>query len=999
MKIDPHLWLTLSRLLDQWLDLPDDSRAGWLENLGPEYAAFVPALRQLIAAQETISANGLLDTMPRVGGPADPGPAGDGPLAPDAPVGPYRLVRELGQGGMGVVWLAERADGAVKRPVALKLPVVSWPGLMLAERFTRERDILARLTHPGIARLYDAGVTNLGQPYLALEYVEGEKITAWCDQRKLGIKPRLHLFLHVLRAVQYAHANLVVHRDLKPANILVTNEGEVRLLDFGIAKLLTEGEANETELTRVGGRALTPDYASPEQIAGGAITTASDVYSLGVVLYELLTGARPYRLKRDTRNSLEEAILSAEPPRPSQAVNEAGADARGVAAKRLARSLKGDLDTIVLKALAKAAPQRYASADAFAQDIERYLAGDAVLAQPESAWYRARKFVLRNRLAVGAAAAVITALSVGLGIALREAHVANVQTQTAATVRTFLLDIFRANSSAHADPVKARQTTARELLDMGAGKIDTALRESPEAKLEVLETLFRLYVDLGLHEQAVALGHKRIALARTVYGERHPELARALIELAVDSGESSSAGDRPALLKEAGAILDRNGDSQSRIRALYYLAVANSLFNSDPARAADFAARAVKLYQQYPPSRELVSALNLQGQLHDDAAQYPEAIASLTRAAAIAGSLQGEARGPLPAIYAYLGDAQRHAMDLDGAEKSLRLSVETARTLKGDDHVDVLQTEYRLGVFLAQTSRPQEGLEWLRKAVDLAVRTQGPKETFHTPMAREGYGLHLLRYGRLEEGMQPLAQAVEVLRHDRRSGSNSFANSLGFLAGGETALGHYRQAEALLAEADAIHARSGPLTPGYLSDAVLARAGFLIATGQAEEAAAALRAGPREPLGRGSISYGWLDHSLARAEVDLARNRPDTAIAQAREVRIRIEGSGLAQYFKRWEAQAALQEGKGLLLTRRPQEALPLLEQAVRLGSEVFDSSQSPLLADSQVTLASCWLALDRGDRARALLAQAKAIHATHRDLGEQFRAPLRRLETQIRGR
>ena len=235
---------------------------------------------------------------------------------------------------MGVVWLAERADGEVKRPVALKLPIISLHNRTLADRFARERDILAQLTHPRIARLYDAGVTDRGQPYLALEYVEGEKITSYCDTRRLGVKPRLQLFLQVLRAAQYAHTNLIVHRDLKPANILVTKEGDVRLLDFGIAKLLTEGEANETELTRVGGRALTPDYASPEQIAGSTVTTASDVYSLGVVLYELLTGGRPYKLKRDTRSGLEDAILAAEPARPSQAAaGETAAQARGVTAE------------------------------------------------------------------------------------------------------------------------------------------------------------------------------------------------------------------------------------------------------------------------------------------------------------------------------------------------------------------------------------------------------------------------------------------------------------------------------------------------------------------------------------------------------------------------------------------------------------------------------------------------------------------------------------------
>jgi len=287
MKIDPETWPTLSKLLDQWLDLPVESRAAWLESLGPEYASVLPSLRQMVEAHTNVDTD-FLNTLPTF----DTSPGGGG-ATESILIGPYRLLSELGQGGMGVVWLAEHTGGHIKRRVALKLPLLSLHNPALAERFKRERDILAQFAHPNIARLYDAGVTDQGQPYLALEYVEGEQITAYCDQHSLGLKQRLRLFLQVLRAVQYAHTNLIVHRDLKPDNILVTNQGDVRLLDFGIAKLLTEGEVKETELTRVGGRVLTPDYASPEQITGDPITTASDVYSLGVILYELLTGERP----------------------------------------------------------------------------------------------------------------------------------------------------------------------------------------------------------------------------------------------------------------------------------------------------------------------------------------------------------------------------------------------------------------------------------------------------------------------------------------------------------------------------------------------------------------------------------------------------------------------------------------------------------------------------------------------------------------------------------
>src|SRR5436190_14336771 len=309
MRIDPAVWPTLSALLDDYLDQPDASRAAWLDGLGPEYADILPTLRELVS-RGAARGDAFLDTLPAV--TEREGVSGYAPLAPGSVVGPYRLIRELGRGGMSHVWLAERVDGLIKRKVALKLPIVLLHNDTLAERFARERDILAGLTHPQIARLYDAGITTSGKSYLALEYVEGEPITTHCESHGVNLQARLELFLEVLRAVEYAHSHGIVHRDLKPSNILVNGEGEIRLLDFGIAKLLVEGEAAATELTRAGGCALTPEYASPEQLAGRPVTKASDVFSLGLVLFELLTGEKPGKYTRH-----------ADPVRPSQAVGRA----------------------------------------------------------------------------------------------------------------------------------------------------------------------------------------------------------------------------------------------------------------------------------------------------------------------------------------------------------------------------------------------------------------------------------------------------------------------------------------------------------------------------------------------------------------------------------------------------------------------------------------------------------------------------------------------------
>ena len=532
--IEPAVWLTLSRLLDQYLELAPESRSGWLENLSPEYSEVLPALRLLLEAERSDT---FLNTLPALEGAGDP-PAAD--FAADRNVGPYRLIRELGRGGMGVVWLAERADGAFQRRVALKLPF----GLRVGHfgYFARERDLLARLAHPFIARFYDAGVDK-GQPYIALEYVEGEAITAYSDRQMLGLRKRLVLFLDVLSAVQYAHTNLVVHSDVKPSNILVKNGGEVRLLDFGIAKPLAQGQAQETELTKIGGRALTPDYASPEQITGEAVTTASDVYSLGVLLYELLTGERPYRLKRDTRGGLEEAILSADAIRPSQICRDPEkAGARATTPRRLARMLEGDLDTIVLKALQKQPARRYATADAFAQDVDRYLRGEPVLAQPESLWYRARKFVLRNKLAVSSAASIVLALSTGLGIALREIQVARAEQQradtqaaTAKAVTEFLENDLLAQASPNtAGPAAAPNPDlkVRTALDGAAARIGSRFEKQPIVEASIRETIGQTYLDLGLYAEAQRHFERGLELSRHALGEKHPGTLEALSNLA-----------------------------------------------------------------------------------------------------------------------------------------------------------------------------------------------------------------------------------------------------------------------------------------------------------------------------------------------------------------------------------------------------------------------------------------------------------------------------------
>jgi len=463
-------YLRVSQLLDESLDMTPAERDHWLAALAVSDPGAATVIRGLFASQAASDAAGFLQDQGQLARQLEAATESVTGMV-GKQFGAYRVLSLLGHGGMGSVWLAERTDGLFTRRVALKLVHPALMDRVMTERFTREREILASLTHPNIARLLDAGLAVDGQSYLALEYVAGTPLTTFCDDRRLSITQRLDLFRQVLHAVEYAHANLVIHRDLKPSNILVTEDSRAHLLDFGIAKLLTGQTAKETELTQLGGRALTPDYAAPEQIGGTPITTATDVYSLGVMLYELLTGERPYRLKRNTRGALEEAILQEDPLPPSRAsLGEATAAARSTTSGKLAKTLKGDLDTIVLKALKKLPGERYATVNAFDADIHRFLRSDLVLAQPDSVAYRASKFARRHKVAISAAGLLLLTLAGGLTATTYEAGLAAKQRDAALEAHFRLLTQTAAERVRLSDASDGMGIILEVLSHGGAGK-------------------------------------------------------------------------------------------------------------------------------------------------------------------------------------------------------------------------------------------------------------------------------------------------------------------------------------------------------------------------------------------------------------------------------------------------------------------------------------------------------------------------------------------------
>jgi eukaryotic-like serine/threonine-protein kinase len=518
-RLNAAQFARVDALLDEALDLPPADRAAWLEALRlreSELATHVGALLQNVE----IKASNTLDRPPLLREEPE-----ERRFAPGQKVGLYTLESPLGRGGMSEVWRAQRTDETIKRSVALKLPFTGQFDQRILLRFSRERDILARLNHPNIARLYDAGSEGT-QPYLAIELIEGLPLRDYCSSYRLDLRARVALFRQVIDAVQYAHTNLLVHRDIKPSNILVTADGVVKLLDFGIAKPteLSGVEDNEaTQLTRMAGRVLTPQYASPEQIKGESVSTSSDLYSLGVVLYELITGLTPYASLRALTTPLtpparEAAVLNDAPTRPSTSpITQAFTDSLNTSPKYLRRNLADGLDAIVMNALAKEPAERYATAQAFGDDLQAWLDGKPVRAQAPSQWYLLRKFVARHRLTVGMGAASVVAVFASAGVAIWEARKATLAAQTTSEVKQFLVDMLSVNSGRKANALSAqanRQTSAEQLLRAASRKMTENPKIAPQVRIELLGVMGDLTHELYMGDEAVKLREQRLDLLK-----------------------------------------------------------------------------------------------------------------------------------------------------------------------------------------------------------------------------------------------------------------------------------------------------------------------------------------------------------------------------------------------------------------------------------------------------------------------------------------------------
>jgi non-specific serine/threonine protein kinase/serine/threonine-protein kinase len=680
------------------VDLPRDQQRRELrrlEQVDREVATEVASLLDLEAEQSSPTA-GLASPLGELIGPTDPD-LGDGGDA-EGWVGPYRLVRHLGQGGMGAVYEALQEE-PLRRTVAIKLIKAGMDSAALVARFESERQALALMDHPGIARVFDAGTTRSGRPYFAMELVSGEPLTEYCDQRRLSLARRVELFAQLCDAVQHAHQKGIIHRDLKPSNILVEEVDGVavpKVIDFGIAKAITPEVGTGAPHTQLGAVVGTPDYMSPEQAASGGadIDVRSDVYSLGVVLHELLTGELPVppEVRQAGADAVRRHVASEEPRRPSQRVSRLPArdevsERREVDASALARSLRGDLDWILLEALAREREQRYAAAAELAADCRRYLRHEPVLAGPPSAAYRARKFVRRHRLLVAAAVLVLGAVLLGAALATvgllrarasegraQEARrQAEREAEIARQIADFLVGLFRVS-----DPGEARgnEVTARELLERGAEHVREELRQQPEVQARLMHTMGDVYSELGLYGESEELLEEALRLRRVAVGERSEEAAETLDELASLRRRRYELGAAQAAYREALAIREATlgPDHPDVAGSLSNLAIAHRLAG-ETAAARPLLERALEITESHAPA--------VQEGDYDDAARY------LERSLDILRSELGEDHPDVGVLLNNLGMVMRRRGDFRSARDAFRSSLDNARKSLDPAHPDI----------------------------------------------------------------------------------------------------------------------------------------------------------------------------------------------------------------------------------------------------------------------------------------------------------------------
>lgn len=727
-------WHRAKAIFWEALERPDDERRDYIEREVGDDAELLREVETLL--RNDVAGDSFLESPG-----ADIGArlVADSELPAPRRIGPYEIIREIASGGMGTVFLCRRDDATYRSEVAVKLIRRGMATDEIVRRFRTERQTLANLNHPCISRLLDGGTTDEEAPYLVLEYIDGEPIDRFCDGRQSTVRERLELFLKICGGVAYAHQNLVVHRDIKPANILVTREGDPKLLDFGIAKLLAPDPGEEV-LTQDGARIMSPDYASPEQVAGDSITTASDVYSLGILLYELLSGHRPHRFETRTQTEFERVVCEIDPPPPSRVVTEgvertgrsAGTIARERRSRpdRLRRLLAGDLDTIVMKALCKEPAGRYTSVEQLADDIRRYLDGVPIQARRSSLGYRLGKFARRNRTLVAASVLIMLSLLAGaISTAIKHADalearrvavaaraVALDKAETARRIQHLTVDLFMAG-----DPRDGGWSLA-EALDRGKNRVETELDDRPEVRAGMERVLGDLSRNLGQYDDAERLLRSSLAIRLELGGPNSLEVAEckdSLGNLLRERGEFEAA---EAMLRDALKILVQHEDAAPIDIAL----VENNL-----------------------------GMLLLQAGNHDEAGRFLRSALETRRTAL----------GPDHRLVAYtinnLAGLRSAVGDSEGAMKLAREALAIREQTLPADHPDIAESLINLAVFSRESGAENDVESLYRRALEILRSAYGDHRRTATNMVN--LASLLLDKGRRDEGRQLLDDALAML--------------------------------------------------------------------------------------------------------------------------------------------------------------------------------------------------------------------------------------------